>query len=313
MQSLPAIIVQLVHIAGPLKGEIQEFADPEIAVGRLSSCQVRFPKDLTIISRKHATIHREGNRFRVEDKSANGTFLNGKSIEVAYLKDGDVIMFAEGGPKVSFLTRVDDNMAASPPVMASAPPPPQKPFAPEPRSSQPPQSPVPPLSSGVTPISQTDGVQQSGSIPTLQKVKVPLVIQYGPTLQSFNELPITIGTDAGCDFVLNHASVAARHAQIYFGNDQYWIKDLTGRQSIFIHDAPINTEAVLKPEDVLALGINGPAFRFLGGGRLAEIEQSSTVPVAETNGMQGKTADSREAHGKKAKKSGSMFSKFFLK
>ena len=116
MQPLPTIIVQLIHIAGPLKGEIQEFNDPEIAVGRLSTCQVRFPKDLAIISRKHAAIFREGNRFRLVDESANGTFLNGKSVSEAFLKNGDVIMFAEGGPKVSFLTRVDDNMAASPPV-----------------------------------------------------------------------------------------------------------------------------------------------------------------------------------------------------
>jgi len=309
MPSLPTIIVQLVHIAGPLKGDIQEFTEPEIAVGRLSTCQVRFPEDLTIISRQHATIIREGNRFRVEDKSANGTFLNGKSIGEAYLKDGDVIMFAEGGPKVSFLTRVDDNIAASPPVMASSPPPPPspKPLSPEPRASQQPPS------SGVKPIPRTGGLQPPGSGPTPQKVKVPLVIQYGPTLQSFNTLPIVIGTDADCDFVLNHASVATKHAQIYFDNDQYCIKDLTGRQSISIHGAPINTEAVLRPEDVLALGNNGPAFRFLGGGRLAEIEQPSTVPAAEIDAMQEKNTTSRETDRKKDKKSGSMFSKFFSK
>jgi len=314
MQSLPAIIVQLVHIAGPLKGEIQEFADLEITVGRLSNCQIRFPKDLAVISRKHATIIREGNRFRVVDESANGTFLNGKKVSEAYLKDGDVIMFAEDGPKVSFLTRVDENMTSSPPAKSSPPPPPpQKPLAPEPHASQPLPPRMPQPSSGVTPIPQTGGLPQSGSAPTPQKVKVPLVIQYGPTLQSFNELPVIIGKDAGCDFVLNHASIAARHAQIYFGHDQYWIKDLTGRQSISIHGAPINSEAALRPEDVLELGNKGPAFRFLGGGRLAEIAQPSTVPVAETDGMQKKTAAPREAGGKKVKKSGSMFSKFFSK
>ena len=307
MQPLPTIIVQLIHIAGPLKGEIQEFNDPEIAVGRLSTCQVRFPKDLAIISRKHAAIFREGNRFRLVDESANGTFLNGKSVSEAFLKNGDVIMFAEGGPKVSFLTRVDDNMAASPP------PPHQKPLTPEPHALKPPPPPGRPPSSEVTPIPLTGDLPRSGSAPAPQKVKMPLVIQYGPTLQSFNELPITIGTDAGCDFVLKHAAVAARHAQIYFDNDQYCIKDLTGQQSISIHGAPIHTGTALRPEDVLALGNNGPAFRFLGGGRLAEIEQPDSALAAEPDGMHKKAAPAGEADTKKAKKAGSIFSKFFSK
>ena len=61
MTDKPAIVVQLVHIEGPLKGEIQEFLEPEISIGRHPSCQVQFPKDLTIISRKHGQIIREGN------------------------------------------------------------------------------------------------------------------------------------------------------------------------------------------------------------------------------------------------------------
>ena len=54
------------------------------------------------MSRKHAEIIREGNRFKLVDLSANGTFVNGKRVKEVYLKDGDVLTFAEGGPKVSF-------------------------------------------------------------------------------------------------------------------------------------------------------------------------------------------------------------------
>lgn len=112
MTDKPAIVVQLVHIEGPLKGEIQDFLESEISIGRHPSCQVQFPKDLTIISRKHAHIIREGNRFKLTDQSTNGTFLNGKRVTEAYLKSGDVLIFAEDGPKVSFLTRIEEGAQA---------------------------------------------------------------------------------------------------------------------------------------------------------------------------------------------------------
>jgi len=98
----PVIVVQLVHIYGPLKGEIQEFSESMILIGRHPSCHVLFPKDVAIVSRRHAQIVREGNRFKLIDQSDNGTFVNGKRVKEAYLKDGDVLIFAEGGPKVSF-------------------------------------------------------------------------------------------------------------------------------------------------------------------------------------------------------------------
>jgi len=59
------IIVQLVHIYGPMKGEIQEFSCHDITIGRHTPplCDLQFPKDQVAISRNHARITRDGNRF----------------------------------------------------------------------------------------------------------------------------------------------------------------------------------------------------------------------------------------------------------
>ena len=100
MKRPPIIVVQLIHLSGPLKGQIQEFAEGSILVGRHPSCHVRFPADVTALSRTHAEIVRDGNQFRLVDKSTNGTFVNGKRITETFLKSGDVLAFAEGGPKV---------------------------------------------------------------------------------------------------------------------------------------------------------------------------------------------------------------------
>jgi pSer/pThr/pTyr-binding forkhead associated (FHA) protein len=272
MMNRPVIVMQLIHIEGPLKGEIQEFTNPEISIGRHPSCQVQFPKDLKIVSRKHAQIIREGNRFKLINHSQNGTFLNGKRIPEAYLKDGDVLIFAQGGPKVSFLTKIEAGQTDIDIVTPVTPVPPQMPpeMPPAVPSAEPP--PVPPIQPKPQPAPDV----------SFQKIQVPLIIQYGPTLRSFNELPVTIGKGPGCDFILDHPSVFDQHAQLFFSQNRYWVKDLTGRQSVSINDQPINIKSPLNPNNQLALSPQGPRFRFLEGGRLAEIEETvSESPVDE--------------------------------
>ena len=68
---------------------------------------------MVTLSRRHARIIREGNRFKIVDQSTNGTLVNGQLVPEAYLKDGDVITFSEGGPKISFLTPGQRPAAAS--------------------------------------------------------------------------------------------------------------------------------------------------------------------------------------------------------
>jgi len=268
MQNTPNILVQLVHIQGPFQGEIQEFSESEILIGRHKDCHVRFPKDLAIISRMHACIVREGNRFKLIDKSANGTYLNNKLSQEAYLKNGDVLLFAEGGPKVSFLTKILEARPETPDQPEVPREIPEQPKLP-PKEKQADISPPPP----VKPKPRVDV--------RVDKMPVPLVIQFGPTLQSFKELPVTIGKDPDCDFVIDHPSIAAYHARFFFTKDQYWIKDLTGRNKIRVNDQPIGDDAPLEPENQISLSSQGPSFRFLGAGRLAEIEQHEPEPQVE--------------------------------
>jgi pSer/pThr/pTyr-binding forkhead associated (FHA) protein len=253
----PIIVVQLVHIYGPLKGEIQEFSESMILIGRHPSCHVLFPKDVAIVSRRHAQIVREGNRFKLIDQSANGTFVNGKRVKEAYLKDGDVLIFAEGGPKVSFLTKIVERQHEIEGI-------------PLPSSPQEPK-----IAEVETPsIAQAQSESNLAEGISIQEVHVPLVIQFGPTIQSFKKLPVTIGKNPNCDLSMNHPAVLDRHAQIFFTQDQYWIKDLTGQMLISINGQPVNFQSPLTPEDLVALTLQGPTFRFLNGGRFAEIEKS---------------------------------------
>jgi len=277
-----------------MKSEIQEFSEPEIFIGRQPSCHVQFPKDLAIISRKHARIVREGNRFKLIDQSANGTFLNGKRVQEAFLKDGDVLIFAEGGPKVSFLTEIikaQDKTDLPPVQRPAAHTPPYRRDKPTAYTTEP--EPVP-----------------AEEIP-IGKAQVPLIIQYGPTLRSFKELPITIGRNPGNDFIMDHPAILDHHAQFFFSQDQYWVKDLTGQNRIMINGRPIHLKAPLHPESRLSFGSQGPSFRFLGGGRLAEIEEA----VSQKSDMQPPESKEKASQAKPSAESpkgaGAIFKKLF--
>jgi pSer/pThr/pTyr-binding forkhead associated (FHA) protein len=311
MPQVPNITIQLVHIQGPLKGQIQDFSEFPVHIGRHSTCQVRFDKDLTTISRRHARIERQGNRFRIIDASTNGTYVNGKRIADVYLRDGDVITFAENGPKASFLTKIETGQAALPstPSDQLAPAVPPKPAAPvQPPAAPPPSAPpaAPPPSSTTEP-GLTAGPNLE--IPVVS-ISAPLVIQFGPTLQSYNLLPVTIGTESGCDFVIANSALAGRHVQIFFNENDYYAKDLTGRNLVAINGRPVGTQAVLAQGAELSLTDQGPKFKFLGGGRLAEIPDVVSEPLEKTDN-ESNLPGIGESPSVPQKKSKSLFKGFF--
>ena len=311
MNAIPHIIVQLIHIEGPLKGEIQELSDAEIVIGRHPDCQVQFPKDVVTLSRRHARIVREGNRFKLVDQSTNGTFVNGKKQPEVYLKDGDVITFSEGGPKISFLTQVSNQPAPVQKAPSPVQPPQPSPIAPPPVQPVPSQPAPPPQQPYAAPAAPAPPAQPAASAPIVQTTKVPFAIQYGPALKSFQSLPITLGKGAGSDFIINHPAIREQQVQIFFAQDQYWIKDLTGTSSVSINGMPIAGQAALQPDMQIALSPQGPRFRFLGGGRLAEVEEPVQVmPEPSPQHKPGPDGESKPSEPV-SQKGGSLFKKFF--
>jgi len=311
MPQVPNITVQLVHIQGPLKGQIQDFSQFPVYIGRHSSCQVRFDKDLTTISRRHARIDRQGNRFRIVDASTNGTYVNGKRIADVYLRDGDVITFSENGPKASFLTKIEAGdapiaHARSAQPMPPSPVSPAQPQMPAPAAVSPSPVPSPPPPNTPEPsLTAGPGLE----IPVIS-TNATLVIQFGPTLQSYNLLPVTIGTDPACDFVIANNALAGRHIQIFFYDNEYYAKDLTGRSTVSINGRPVGTQSVIAQGAELSLTEQGPKFRFLGGGRLAEIQDVVSESLEKTDAESNiKEPDSEPSVPQK--KSKSLFKNFF--
>jgi pSer/pThr/pTyr-binding forkhead associated (FHA) protein len=309
MKAPPTINVQLIHIFGSMKGEIQEFTDNLISIGRTSASILRFPAEEPGVSRNHARIEREGNQFKLIDVSTYGTFVNGKQIKETFLKSGDVIEFGPGGPKVSFNTEVVEGVVAVSEVESPQQPPPS-PVA----DAVPPRVVAQVESRQKVEVPEAVAPEQKPApekvVAPQYKVAAPLVIQYGPTIRSYNEVPVIVGAHARADFVLQAPGILDQHFQIFFARNVYWIKDLTGQQTIRINRQPIDVQAELKPQDEIECTSQGPCFKFLGDGRLAELEMVPSVPPGSAN--RATTGDVKNEDAAKST-GGNFFTKFFKK
>lgn len=86
-------------------GESQKFIIDQVELGRDKNCQVQFGEDMITVSRRHAAIIREGDRWKlIQLSKTNSTFLNGRPIESQwYLENGDEIQLSLGGPRMGFI------------------------------------------------------------------------------------------------------------------------------------------------------------------------------------------------------------------
>lgn len=81
---------RLVVLSGQLRGREIEVMRDRVRIGKSRQCEVVLPDDS--ISREHAEVRRDGDRYRVTDLgSTNGTFVEQARITDAFLNPGDVL------------------------------------------------------------------------------------------------------------------------------------------------------------------------------------------------------------------------------
>lgn len=85
-------------------GEQVKFASDSVLIGRDAECQLQFDDSTPTVSRKHAKIVREDNRYKVVALSqTNATFVNGTPVSGEYyLNSGDEIKLSSQGPTIIF-------------------------------------------------------------------------------------------------------------------------------------------------------------------------------------------------------------------
>lgn len=96
--------------SGSLAGRNYELETGFITIGRSDTCSVRLdPMTERIASKQHAYIEARPDGFYLSDnKSTNGTILNGQKIDTAKLNSGDQVQFGANGVIASI--RIDSEM-----------------------------------------------------------------------------------------------------------------------------------------------------------------------------------------------------------
>jgi diguanylate cyclase (GGDEF)-like protein len=99
---------RLIVVSGMLLGQQMELGDAPVIVGRASECALSMPHPS--VSRQHCRIWRDGDRYMIEDLgSTNRTYLNGKPITRAELRDGDQISVGNNAIKFFTSTSLEAN------------------------------------------------------------------------------------------------------------------------------------------------------------------------------------------------------------
>ena len=87
------------------RGEQQKLIVDEVFIGRDKKCQVLIDEQFGTVSREHAVIVRDGDRWKLIHKSGtNDTFVNGQRVMgEQYLQNGDEIQLSYNGPRLGFI------------------------------------------------------------------------------------------------------------------------------------------------------------------------------------------------------------------
>ncbi len=140
-----SIQLTVIHLSGLKQGERETFTALPLSIGRAPASQLRLAANDTRASTKHAEIVLEGKTLVLKDlQSTNGTYIDGKRVELVKLVNGDVIEFGVGGPKLRFEFVVEDipETIKDNPAKAFTPPPKVPAVAVKPVASNPQISPL---------------------------------------------------------------------------------------------------------------------------------------------------------------------------
>ena len=105
--------------SGSLSGQNFELSEGALSIGRSENSSIRFdPLNEKIASKQHAFIESRSDGFYlIDNRSTNGTLLNGQQIETAKLNHGDIIQFGKRG--ITANVSVEDDFASVPTVDAA--------------------------------------------------------------------------------------------------------------------------------------------------------------------------------------------------
>jgi len=114
--------LRLIIQSGSLTGQEFQLETGSLLLGRGTDCSLRFdPNKDAGVSTRHAVISLESDGFYITDqRSTNGTFINGSRVERALLQAGSLIQLGYQGPSLQVIIEQDNSKIL--PTLVQQPP-----------------------------------------------------------------------------------------------------------------------------------------------------------------------------------------------
>ena len=213
-----------------------ELARDIATIGRDMEMDIRIAADDALVSRRHAMIRRNGNRFElIDQQSFNGTLLNGQRIVAAsLLHDGDRIQLGNGGPVLYFRDPTNPAARRDPPARPDRASTPATMVAPVQRAER------------AKPISNAQFPEQRFAITSGQ---APLVFH---PLEG--NTPVTIGRAADSNIRLDGLQISNHHASVSRTNGNLFIEDTGSTNGVYLNGTRIKSRVQIGAGDTVQIG-----------------------------------------------------------
>lgn len=177
------------------------------------------------VSKKHVELHYNKKRKEVVIKdlgSSNGTLINGQRIREVVLSDSDVIKI--GQTKLLF-TICDEDMSE-------------------------------------TEVDRIFGMGEEKLEAAALRPFLRIEDEEGSQTFPLGLENITIGHKSGNDIIISGTGVSRFHAEIYFDDNSWWIKDLKSKNGTYVAGVKLEEDRELQERDVIQIGSSFITFEF---------------------------------------------------
>ncbi len=212
-----------------------EFAGEILGIGRDLDMDIRIRADDGLVSRRHAVVRRNGNRFElIDQQSFNGTLLNGQRIlATSLLADGDQIQLGRGGPVLHFRDR-------------------QNPAAQNARTPE--RAAVP--ATMAAPVHVVNNAQPASGQPSFAGRRASEAAGQSPmVVHSFEgNAPITIGRADDINVRLDGLQISNYHARVTKSNGAVFIEDTGSTNGVYVNGTRIKSRVQIGSGDTVQIG-----------------------------------------------------------
>jgi ABC-type multidrug transport system ATPase subunit/predicted component of type VI protein secretion system len=276
---------EFIFLSGTRLGSSVRFQQAVLWMGRDPHCELAFDPETDLqVSGRHAEVIEVGETYQIRDHSTNGTYVNGKRVKQAVIRDGDLIELGQGGPKLRFAMKASGvgstpRAAAAPGLTALA----SSPGTSVPRDPGPsgaatagpdlgrpgPAPAVAGVSSAVEARVPTGAPPGTGTTRGTLRVEVERIPS--GQRQVFEQPVIRIGRDPSAEVPLDlHADLLAsyNHAKIMVLEGTAVLFDSDSTNGTFVNGQRVSRQD-LRGGEIIELGSGGPKLKVHISGEVA--------------------------------------------